>query len=231
MAQEFLAGKLGIANMFHHSQLIKAPKEAVMRRQFLYIFSTLILSIPAFAMADTAAIMEGCDGCHGDDGVSQWSDMPTIAGLAGFYHADALYAYQDEARPCAESDYRQGDTSRAATTMCAVAAELSEDDLDAIAEAYAAFPYVTATQEFEASLVEAGKALHDEACDRCHSEGGTNPEDEAGMLGGQQMGYMRDTFAQFADGSREQPKKMKEKMDSLSAEDTQALINYYCSIQ
>ena len=30
-----------------------------------------------------------------------------------------------------ESEYRQGDTSRAATTMCAIAAELSEDDIDA----------------------------------------------------------------------------------------------------
>ena len=40
-------------------------------------------------------------------------------------------------------------------------------------------------QEFDADLAAAGKAIHDKDCDRCHSDEGTNPEDEAGMLGGQ----------------------------------------------
>jgi len=73
--------------------------------------------------------------------------------------------------------------------------------------------------------------LHDEHCDRCHSEAGTNAEDEAGMLGGQQMGYLRDAFAQYADESREQPGKMQEKMEPLSGDDVDALVNYYGSIQ
>ena len=202
-----------------------------MKRHFFFVLSILMIGFPALASADVDAIMQDCNGCHGDNGVSQWSDVPTIAGLAEFVHVDALYIYQEEARPCAESEYRQGDTSRAATTMCAVAAELSEDDIDAIAAAYAALPYVKATQDFDAALAAAGQALHEEHCDRCHSEAGTNPDDEAGMLGGQQMGFLRTTFAQYADGSREQPGKMKQKMDLLSAEDTEALINYYGSIQ
>ncbi len=186
----------------------------------------------SFAHAgDLDAMMADCNGCHGDDGVSQWTDVPTIAGLAEFVHVDALYIYQDEARPCAESEYRQGDTSRAPTTMCAIAAELSEDDIDALAAAYAELPYVKATQEFDAALAATGEGLHKEHCDRCHSDAGTNPDDEAGMLGGQMMGYLRTTFAQYADGSREQPGKMKEKMDALSAEDAEALIHYYGSIQ
>jgi len=202
-----------------------------MKRHFFFVLSVLALGIPALASADVDALMQDCNGCHGDDGVSQWSDVPTIAGLAEFVHVDALFIYQDEARPCAESEYRQGDTSRAATTMCAVAADLSEDDIEALAVAYAEIPYVKATQEFDAALAATGKGLHEEHCDRCHSEEGTNPEDEAGMLGGQQMGYLRDSFAQYADGSREQPGKMKQKMDALSADDTAALINYYGSVQ
>ena len=202
-----------------------------MKRQFFFVLSALMFGFPVVAAADVDALMDGCNGCHGDNGVSQWSDVPTIAGLAEFVHVDALYVYQDEARPCAESEYRQGDTSRAATTMCAIAAELSEDDIDALAAAYAALPYVKATQEFDAAKAEAGKAVHDKQCDRCHSDAGTNPEDEAGMLGGQLVGYLRDTFAQYADGSREQPGKMQEKMDALSADDTEALIHYYASIQ
>jgi len=45
------------------------------------------------------------------------------------------------------------------------------------------------------------------------------------------MGYLRTTFAQYMDGSREQPSKMKEKLDELSADDIEALVNYYGSIQ
>ena len=202
-----------------------------MKRNFFFVFSILMISFPAVASADVDAQMQVCNDCHGTNGVSQSSDVPTIAGLPEFVHVDALYIYQDEARPCAESDYRQGDTSRAATSMCAVAADLSEDDIDALAAAYAELPYVKATQDFDAALAAAGQALHDQHCDRCHSDAGTNPDDEAGMLGGQQMGYLRNMFAQYADGSREQPGKMQEKVELLTADDVEAIVNYYGSIQ
>ena len=202
-----------------------------MKRNFFFILSILMIGFPAVASADIDAMMQGCNDCHGDNGVSQWTDVPTIAGLAEFVHIDALFIYQEEARPCAESEYRQGDTSRAATTMCAVAADLSEDDIETLAVAYAELPYVKATQDFDAGLAATGKGLHDDHCDRCHSEEGTLADDEAGMLGGQQMGYLRGTFAQYADGSREQPGKMKEKLDALSADDVEALVHYYGSVQ
>ena len=184
------------------------------------------------AMAgDLDAVVENCNSCHGNDGVSQWSDMPTIAGVPEFVGADALYIFRDEARPCTESEYRQGDTSRPATTMCAVAADLSDDMIDEVAAYYAGLPFVAAKQDFDADLAAKGKAVHDAECDRCHSEGGSNPEDEAGILAGQWMGYLEDTFAEYASGDREQPKKMEEKLNALSADDVKALIHYYASQQ
>jgi len=203
-----------------------------MKRPILYLAVALFGSAFSTAsVADIDALMKGCNDCHGDAGVSQWSDVPTIAGLAEFVHVDALYIYQDEARPCADSKYRQGDTSRPATTMCAIAAELSEDDIDALAAAYAELPYVKATQDFDAALAATGEGVHKEHCDKCHSDAGTNPEDEAGMLGGQMMGYLQASFDQYAADTREQPGKMKEKMDALSADDVAALVNYYGSVQ
>ena len=199
------------------------------------IFSTvaamLALAATAAGAADVESMMANCNCCHGPGGVSASSDVPTLAGFPEFVHADALYVYQDEARPCSESEYRHDDTGKAATTMCAIAAELSEDDIDAIAVAYAELDYAKAKQDFDAGLAAAGKALHDEHCDKCHSDAGTDAEDEAGMLGGQMMGYLGTAMAQFADGSREQPKKMKEKVDALSADDVTALVHYYGSIQ
>ena len=203
-----------------------------MKRVTPYFAAALFfMSASAVNAGDLETLIQDCNGCHGDNGISQWTDVPTIGGYPEFVHVDALYVYQDEARPCAESEYRQGDTSRPATTMCAIAAELSEDDIDALAAAYAELPYVKAKQDFDAGLAAAGKVLHDEQCDKCHSEAGTNPDDEAGMLGGQMMGFLERSFAEYLADEREQPGKMKEKMDMLSPDDVKALVHYYGSIQ
>jgi sulfide dehydrogenase cytochrome subunit len=202
-----------------------------MKKLPLYSAAASLLFAFSSASADVDALMQSCNDCHGDGGVSQWTDMPSIAGIPEFVLADALYIYQEEARPCGDSEYRQGDTSRPATNMCAVTADLSEDDIDGLAAAYGAMEWTKATQDFDAALAEQGKAIHEQACERCHSDGGTNADDEASMLGGQQMGYLRNMFAQFSDGSREQPSKMQEKVSALSADDLEALVNYYGSIQ
>ena len=183
------------------------------------------------AFAQDAAVIENCNGCHGDDGVSQWSDVPTIAGTPEYVHADALFFFRDNERPCAESDYKQGDTSRPATTMCKVVADLDDATLEDLALYYFELPFVAAQQEFDAGLAAAGKARHDELCDKCHSDGGANPDDEAGILAGQWMGYLENTFADYASGAREQDKKMKEKMEMLSDADVTAIIHYYASQQ
>jgi len=189
----------------------------------------LLVSVPATAGLDS--IVENCNGCHGTDGVSQWNDVPTIAGVPEFVHSDALYIYRDNERPCSESEYRQGDTSRPATTMCDVVAEFSDETIDEIAAHYAELPFVAAKQEFDADLAAAGQAVHEAQCDRCHSEGGSNPEDEAGIIAGQWMGYLKNTFAEYATGDREQPKKMQETLEALSDADVTALLHYYASQQ
>ena len=195
------------------------------------ILTPLIAVFSAASAGDIDAIMKGCNDCHGDNGVSQWSDMPTIAGIDAFGIADGLFMYRDEERPCAESKYRQGDTSRPATTMCAVTADLSDDDIEALGDAYSELPFVPAVQDFDAALAAAGAAIHEQHCDKCHSEGGSNVDDEASILAGQWMTYLENAFASYASGDRPQDKKMKEKMDALSADDVKALVHYYASQQ
>jgi sulfide dehydrogenase cytochrome subunit len=183
------------------------------------------------AMGDVSAIVENCEGCHGDNGVSQWSDVPTIAGIPEFVHADALYLFRDQARPCLSSEYRQGDTSRTAQSMCDVTAELDDATLDAVAAYYFEQPFVAAKQEFDADLAAAGKAIHEQQCERCHSDGGANPDDEASILAGQWAGYLENAFAQYQEGDREQPKSMADRVNALSADDIKALVNFYASQQ
>jgi len=181
--------------------------------------------------ADLDATIADCNACHGASGVSQWDDMPTISGIDAFTHADALYAYRDQERVCGASKYRTGDTERAPTTMCERVANLSDDDIEAIAEYYAALPFVPAAQAFDAALAKVGAALHKNECDRCHSDGGSNAGDEAGIIAGQWMGYLRTAFAQYAADERPQDKKMKEKMDPLTDADVEALLHFYASQQ
>ena len=191
----------------------------------------IALLVAGTAVAELDAIIKDCNDCHGDDGVSQWDDMPTIAGIDAFVHSEALYVYRDRARPCATTEYRQGDTGRAPTNMCNAVQDLSDEQIEAIAEHYAALPFVPAEQPFDAELAAQGQAIHDKACARCHSDGGSNPEDEASILAGQWMGYMRTTFAEYASGEREQPIAMKRTMDPLTEEEVEALLHYYASQQ
>lgn len=197
----------------------------------LYVFLAFAACAGCSAAADVATIADGCDGCHGTNGVSKWDDMPTIAGIDSFTHSEALFAYRDKARKCVESKYRLGDTSKAPTTMCAVAGQLTDEQIESVAAHYAELPFVPAAQKFDATLAAAGAAVHKKECDRCHTDGGANAEDEAGILAGQWMGYMRTAFQQYASNERPQDKKMKEKMDPLSAADVEALLHYYASQQ
>jgi len=196
-----------------------------------------LVSLAAIAFSTTAtagdidALMKGCADCHGDNGVSQWDDVPTIAGIDAFSHADALFMFRDEERPCSESEYRQGDTSRAATTMCAIASELDDDVIEAVADAFAQLPFVPAVQEFDPALAATGAAIHEEHCDACHSEGGSNVEDESSILAGQWMGYLDSSIAEYLSGDRPQDKKMKEKLAALSPDEVKALKHFYASQQ
>jgi len=192
---------------------------------------TLTIFAAATAWGDVSDIASGCNDCHGDGGVSQWTDVPSIAGVPEFTQGDALYFFRDEERPCSESAYRQGDTSRPATTMCAVTADLSDDQIDELAAHYSAMDFVPAKQAFDAALASAGKAIHDAKCEKCHSDGGSNAADEVSILAGQQMGYLEATFAEYKSGAREQDGSMEEAMNSLSDDDVKALLNFYASQQ
>jgi sulfide dehydrogenase cytochrome subunit len=191
----------------------------------------LVFFATASSAADLAADIQMCEGCHGDQGVSSWNDVPTIAGVDAFFHADALYNYRDEARPCAVSEFRQGDTTMAATTMCAIVADFDDDKLEAIAEHFAALPYVPAQQEVDAALAETGKSVHEKSCGLCHSDGGSNPDDSAGILAGQWMGYLGVAMAEYKSGDREQPAKMQQNIGSLSDDDVAALLHFYANQQ
>jgi sulfide dehydrogenase cytochrome subunit len=193
---------------------------------------TGILVFSLSAAADVADIVRECDQCHGENGISTESDVPIIAGMSAFVLEDYLLTYQDEGRPCHETEYHSGDVERPATSMCEIAAELSEDEVTALAEHYAAKPFVPAQQRFDADKAAAGASIHKRDCEKCHTENASYPDDDAGIMAGQWMPYLRQVFDDFSSGEREMvEKKMQEKFASLSDEDKEALIHFYGSLQ
>ena len=91
-------------------------------------------------------------------------------------------------------------------------------------------PYAAAGEEFDATLAQAGKAIHLANCALCHGQ--DDPGDaEASILHGQRKDYLRYALQQYAAGERLQLPAMEKKTKLLSSDDIEALLNYYASYQ
>ena len=193
---------------------------------FIGMMSCLLAWLPPVAGQAMEILEEKhCVACHGGDGVSQDETVPTIAGVSPFVISDALIAFQDGARPCRKGQLQDGTE----IDHCELVVGMEIDTFDEIGEHFAAMEFVPAEQEFDEALAEAGAAVHEEHCSKCHTEGGSVADDEAGILAGQWMGYLRQTMIDYRAGDRAMPGKMEPKVEALSDDDVEALVHFYAS--
>ena len=191
----------------------------------------LIFFLPVQAIyAQDTGLAGNCGDCHGTEGVSSESDVPTIAGQLSDYITSTLKSYQNWGRPCIKSDYRSGDVTRPAITMCAVAEGLSRDDINALGEHYAVLPFVAANQEFDPAKAETGGDLHEIHCESCHAMGGSIAG-RGPRLAGQWMPYLRTAIKQAMSGEHLVPPVMEIRLYDFSQDDIEALVNFYASQQ
>lgn len=191
----------------------------------------LVFVFSSAGFASTPELIERyeCEACHGKGGVSQHSQIPTIAGIPEFNLFDQMLSYQ-EGRPAATVSHVNGDRDRRGN-MAAIAKKLTEQDIEQLAAYYAGFEFIRARQKFDPALAARGKRVHDEHCESCHLKGGSDPYDEASILAGQQKDYLLTTLEQFYNGQRYVDKKMQQVIKSLTPADLNALAEYYSSIQ
>lgn len=203
------------------------------RNSKLLHFSVLALAfaLAAGAQADVAKVLETCAGCHGKDGASTTPEAPIIGGFSSTSLAESLANYKIKARPCLTVKYNAGAQKGQSGDMCTVAAALSEAEVKEVSDYLSKKPFVRATQTPDAAKAAKGKQIHDTHCAKCHTDGGGSADDDAGILAGQWMEYLRHTFEEYKSGKRPQPKKMKPKVDPLTANDLEALVNYYGSFK
>jgi cytochrome subunit of sulfide dehydrogenase len=190
-----------------------------------------VIALALAGSARGADVIENCFGCHGKDGASTESDVPIIGGYSAKYVTESLTNYKNKARPCPEVKYNAGELKGQTADMCTVASKLSDGDITAIADTLSKKPFVRAKQSADAAKAARGKQIQEAHCKKCHEDGGSSPDDDAGILAGQWIPYIRHTFEEFTSGQRPMPKKMKPKFDELTKDDIDALVNYFGSFQ
>lgn len=173
---------------------------------------------PAFAQdADISTVVPLCQGCHGPDGHSILPTAPIIAGIDAGIIADAIYAFQDGDYPCP------------ASPMCAVVANVSPEQAEALGRYFASKRFEPARQTFDQAKAARGAAIHAAQCEQCHSKGGSDPLDQTSILAGQWLPYLKTVLADYAAGKREALEPMRIRLEAMSPEDLDALANYYAS--
>jgi len=176
---------------------------------------------PVAADTPSASMLANtCAGCHGTGGVSNGPATPTIAGISEEYFKEIMEAY------------KSGD--RRSTIMNRIAKGYSEEEIKLLAGYFSKKRFVPAKgQKSDPKLAKKGAKLHDKYCEKCHGDGGTSTEDDAGILAGQWKPYLQYTLSDFLSGKSEMPKKMRKKLKKLHSKKgdagIEALLNYYAS--
>ena len=213
------------------------------------ILATLLISIvgvsfvsPATADGASAEMLsDTCLGCHGPGGISAGPATPTISGMSEVYIIGAMLAYkydndEDKVDEIIEADLELEDVeffARTSTVMNRISKGYSEAEIKTIAKHFANLPFESANQSANAGQAKSGATLHETHCEKCHEDGGSSAEDDAGVLAGQWVPYLEYTMADFASGDRDMPKKMKKQMEEAHAasgdEAVRDLIQFYAN--
>ena len=200
-----------------------------MLKQKIILPLLITVALPfTLAFADDAALVkEKCGTCHGDDGNSKDEKVPSIAGFSATSLEDIMSQYKAGDRVGDKYTPEGGKE----TDMGTIAKDLSDDDAGKITAFLAAQKFKPIKQDIDEALAKKGKKLHKKKCEKCHSDNGTNAEDDAAILAGQWEAYLQKEFDKIAAKERDVPKKMKKKFKKLSEEDRKALVKFYVSEQ
>ncbi|MCB2262556.1 MAG: c-type cytochrome [Candidatus Thiosymbion ectosymbiont of Robbea hypermnestra] len=165
----------------------------------------------AGGIASASMLANTCTGCHGRDGNSLGPASPSIAQMEKTAFIEAMQAF------------KSGKTY--GTIMDRIAKGYTDEEIERMADYFAARRFVPAKQEFDATKAGKGARLHDKYCEKCHENGGrpiTGEDAEYYLLAGQWLPYLENTIADFRAGRREIPKKMKKKLDKLIKKEGEA---------
>ena len=186
----------------------------------------------AVCLASTTAADSGeeianrlCRDCHGEFGRSESPDIPSIGGFSEFAIIDLLDSYRlgfRKARTITLDDGSEND-------MQQVVDGLLDEEIEMVAVYYSQQAWHPHPQPFDAELARRGAAIHSRKCGKCHPKGGSVADADHALLAGQWRDYLVRELRNFASGERRMADKMKQKFDTLSESDKDALLELYVS--
>ena len=188
----------------------------------------LLLLTGGIHAADPPVQAQVCAACHGAEAPSPFPGVPTIHGLPLAVLDNALYDFRAGIRPCRKPDCGQG-VECPDLEFCAIAAQLSDEDIGVLAHWYASQDYAPVTQEWDEGMAAQGRVLHAAHCESCHAGGGMSPTEQAGILRGQPKAYLRQAMEDFRQERRVAVAEMDVVAHELSREQVDALLEFYAS--
>jgi cytochrome c553 len=162
-----------------------------MKLRAVFLAGALLATLVTAAAQDTEAVRaqaQVCAACHGADGNAVSADFPSLAGQTWRY----LYVQL--------RDYKEG--RRSNPLMSPMAANLSREDMIAIANFYAAKPLKPSTFKVDEAKAKLGKAKSEETlCTMCHL-GGFLGQNEIPRVAGQGYEYIVAQLKAFKERNR-----------------------------
>jgi len=192
-------------------------------KKILTLIGSLLLCSNSVFATDIVELVLMCEGCHGKDGNSTEADVPIIAGFSyeGFLNTMDVFRANER---IAMRFHKPGEPE---TVMNEIAQKLSDEDVEALADYFSKRPFIAAKQTADAAQAARGEILHKQKCEKCHYGNGADPVEDAAILAGQWTVYLRRQFDNILSGKRIVPRSMFRKIKKLSAEDIDALLQFY----
>jgi cytochrome c553 len=165
---------------------------------------------------EIAEKVELCASCHGPDGKPVVEKVPIIFGQHMFYQLTQL------------KDYRAG--RRANETMAPIAAELSDDEMKALATYFAAQPWPNYSEPSSPEDSASAQRLAVEGqCTQCHL-GGMLGDSRNPRLNHQKADYLVQTLTDFRDDIRKNAPPMAAIVRQWSDADIAAMSRYLAGL-
>ena len=208
----------------------------------LILLSSLCFTVlTANANSRAEMLTATCVACHGENGNSLGPAIPRLGGMSRNYLLGAMLAFKygesDQLNEAIESNPDLEDVEafiRSSTIMDRIAKGYTDDEIKIMADHFSEQELFVGQQEIDMVKASSGKKLHEKYCANCHEDRGTSSEGDTGVLAGQWRSYFLWTMADYLDGSREMPKKMKIKIQKMikdsGHESLELLSNYYANV-
>ena len=177
-----------------------------------------------FAQArDFVDLVKYCEDCHGLDGLSTTPDVPIIAGFSEEGFLNTIEVFRENERIAMEF-HKPGEPE---TVMNEIAQSLNDKEVEELAKYYSGLKFKPAIQSADPEKASRGAILHKKSCEKCHTNNGKDPVEDAAILAGQWMPYLERQFDNILTKKRLVTKSMYRRVKKLSAEDIEALLHFY----